>query len=52
MFKHLYTGEIIDFDLTNNLTKIVRKNNRGHTVSNVTTFTREAKFVRDEDDIH
>ena len=22
MFKHLYTGEIIDFDLTNNLTEI------------------------------
>ena len=43
IYKKLYEGEAIAFDLTNDLTKFVCKNNKGHTVSNVTRFTRTTK---------
>ena len=38
--KKLYEGEAVTFDLTQDLTKFVCNNNKDHTVSNVTQFTR------------
>ena len=48
--KNLYKGKVIEFGLIGNLTRIVCKNYKDHTVSDVTQFTRTAKYVRDEDD--
>ena len=50
IYKKLCEGEAIEFDLTNEGNKIVCKNNKDHTVSNVTTFTRTAKYIRYEND--
>ena len=47
ILKSLYKGDVIEFDLTNDLTKFVCGNNKDHTVSNVTKFTRTTKCVRD-----
>ena len=49
IYKNLYKGNLTEFDLINSLAKFVRKN-KDHTVSNVTKFTRTAKYMRDEDD--
>ena len=46
MYNKLNEGEAITFDLTNGLTKFVCKNNKDHTISNVTTFTRTTKYIR------
>ena len=43
IYKNLYKGDVTEFDLTNNLTKFVCKNNKDHAISNVTKFTRKAK---------
>ena len=48
--KNIYKGKVIEFDLTNDLTKTVCTNNKAPTISNVTKNTRETKYVRDERD--
>ena len=48
--KSLYKGEAIEFDLINDLTKVVSKDNRDHTVSNVTKLSRKTKYVRNGSD--
>ena len=42
IYQNLYTGEVVEFDLINDLTKFVCTNSRDHTVSNVSKFTRTA----------
>ena len=36
MYKELYKGEVVEFDITNDLTKFVCKHNKYHTISKVT----------------
>ena len=50
MYNKLYEGEAITFDLANDLTKFVCRNNKDHTVSNVTKLSTTAKHIRDEND--
>ena len=50
IYKRLYEGEPFEFDLTNQGTKFVCKNNKDHTISNVTDFTRTTKFIREPED--
>jgi len=50
IYKRLYEGELFKFDLTNQGTKFVCKNNKDHTISNVTDFTRTTKFIREPED--
>ena len=50
IYKRLYEGEAIKFDITNENSKFVCKNNKDHTVSNVTDFTRTTKFNRGSED--
>ena len=50
IYRRLYEGEPFKFDLTNQGTKFVCKNNKDHTISNVTDFTRTTKFIRYDDD--
>ena len=45
-YKKLYEGDAITFDLTNDLSNCVSKNNKDHTVSNVKKFTRTTKYIR------
>ena len=51
IYRNLHKGNVIEFGLINNLTKLVCKNSKDHTVANVTTFTRTTKYIRDESDI-
>ena len=48
--KKLYNNEAIKFDLTNDGNKFVCRNNKDHTISNVTDFTRRCEYIRDESD--
>ena len=50
IYKRLFNGEAIQFDLTNDNSKFVCKNNKDHTVSNITDFTRKTKFIRNDED--
>ena len=50
IYKSLYIGKVVEFDLAYNLTTFVCKDHKDHTVSNVTILIRKAKFVRDESD--
>ena len=50
IYKRLYEGEPFKFDLTNQGTTFVCKNNKDHTISNVTEFPRTAKFIRNDED--
>ena len=50
VYKKLYNNEEIIFDLTNDGNKFVCRNNKDHTVSNVSEFTRTAKFIRNNKD--
>ena len=50
IYNKSYEGETITFELTNDLTKFVCTNNTDHTVSNVTTFTRTTKYIRNPED--
>ena len=50
IYKKLYEGEAIEFDLTNEGNNFVCENNRDHTVPNVTRFTRTTKCIRYEND--
>ena len=48
--KQLFNNEVIKFDLTNDNTKIVCRNNKYYTISNVSYFTRTCQYIRDESD--
>ena len=50
LFKQLYDNKTIKFDLTNDGNKFVCKNNKDHTISNVSDFTRRCQYIRDESD--
>ena len=50
IYKKLYNNEVIKFDLTNDGNKFVCSNNKDHTISNVTDFTRRCQYIRDESD--
>ena len=50
VYKKLYNNETIKFDLTNDGNKFVCRNNKDHTISNVSDFTRRCKYIRDESD--
>ena len=50
IYKKLYNNEVIKFDLTNDGNKFVCRNNKDHTISNVTDFTRRCQYIRDESD--
>ena len=50
IYKKLYNNEVIKFDLTNDGKKFVCRNNKDHTISNVSDFTRRCKYIRDESD--
>ena len=50
LFKQLYDNETIKFDLTNDGNKFVCRNNKGHTISNVSDSTRKCQHIRDESD--
>ena len=50
IYKKLYEGEAITFDLTNDLIKFVCINNNGHAVSNVTKLTRKTDYIRNPED--
>ena len=50
VFKQLYDNKTIKFDLTNDGNKFVCRNNKDHTISNVTDFTRKCQYIRDKSD--
>ena len=50
LFKQLYGNKTIKFDLTHGGNKFVCRNNKDHTISNVSDSTRECKHIRDESD--
>jgi hypothetical protein len=50
VFKQLYDNKTIKFDLTNDGNKFVCRNNKDHTISNVSDFTRRCQYIRDESD--
>ena len=50
MYKKLYKNEVTKFDLTNDGNKFVCRNNKDHTISHVSDFTRKCKYIRDESD--
>ena len=50
IYKKLYNNEVIKFDLTNGGNRFVCRNNKDHTISNVTGFTRRCQYIRDESD--
>ena len=49
-YKKLYNNEVIKFALTNDGNKFVCRNNKDHTISNVSDFTRKCQYIRDEND--
>ena len=50
LFKQLYGNGTNKFDLTNGGNKFVCRNNKDHTISNVSGFTRKCQHIRDESD--
>ena len=50
VYKQLYNNESVIVDLTNERNKSVCRNNKDHTVSNVSHFTRTCKYIRNEND--
>ena len=50
IYRKLYNNEVIKFDLTNDGNKFVCRNNKDHTISNETDFTRRCQYIRDESD--
>ena len=50
MYTKLFNNIIIKFDLINGGTKFVCRNNKDHTISNVSDFTRKCQYIRDESD--
>ena len=50
MYNKLYDNEVIKFDLTNDGNQFVCRNNKDHTISNVSDFTRKCQYIRNESD--
>ena len=50
IYKKSYNNGIIKFDLTNDGNTFVWKNNKDHTISNVSGFTRKCQYIRYESD--
>ena len=50
LYKKLFKNNNIKFDLTNDNTKFVCRNNKDYTISNVSYFTRKCQYIRDESD--
>ena len=47
LYKQLHDHKTIMLDLTNDGNKFVCRNNKDHTVSNVSDFTRTCQYIRD-----
>ena len=50
VYTKLFNNKTIKFDLTNDNTKFVCRNNKGYTISNVSDFIRKCQYIRDESD--
>ena len=50
VYKQLFKNKTIKFDLTNDNTKFVCRNNKDYTIPNVSDFTRKCQYIRDESD--
>ena len=50
IYKKLKNNEITKLDLTSDGNKFVCRNNKDHTISNVTDFARRYQYIRDESD--
>ena len=50
LYKKLYGNKTIKFDLTHDGNEFVCRNNKDHTLSNVSDFTRKCQYIRDERD--
>ena len=50
MYKQLYNNEPVIFDFTNKGNNFVCKNNKDHTVSNISHCTITCKYIRNEND--
>ena len=48
VYTTLFNNKAIKFDLTNDGNKFVCRNNKDHTISNVSGFTRKCQYIRDE----
>ena len=48
VYNNLYKNKSITFDLTNDGNKFVCRNNKDHTISNVSDFTRRCQYIRYE----
>ena len=46
----MFNNKTIKFDVTNDNTKFVCRNNKDYTISNVSDFIRKCKYIRDEGD--
>ena len=50
VYTKLFNNKTVKLDLTNDNTKIIYRNNKDYTISNVSDFTRKCKYIRDESD--
>ena len=50
MYTKLFNNKTIKFDLTNDCNESVCRNNKDHTISNVSDFTRKCQYIRYESD--
>ena len=50
VLKQLFNNEVIKFDLIDDNTKFVCRNNTDYTISNVSDVTRTCQYIRDEID--
>ena len=50
VYNMLFNNKYIKFELTNDGNKFVCRNNKDHTVSNVTDFTQKCQYSRNESD--
>ena len=50
VYEQLFKNKTIKFDLTNDNTKFVCRNNKDYTIPNVLDFTRKCQYIRDDSD--
>ena len=50
VYKKLFKNKTIKFDLTNDNTKFVCRNNKEYTIPSVSDFTRKCQYIRNESD--
>ena len=50
VYKESFGNQSIKLNLSNDGNKFVCRHNKGHTVSNVTGFTRKCQYIKDESD--